>query len=407
MCVVNIFSGEFCRGAEVVKGIAESLGCQSMDDGALAARAAETYNLPEGKLSRALFDRPSIFNKVSHEKELAVSRLKLTLADLLQKDGWVYTGYASHLIPRSIPHVLDICLIAETSFRMEMAMQALDLGQKEALSKVYRADEQVVAWMEFLGRRDPWNADLYDILIPMDKTSPEQAVELISAHAANPGLRLTPASQRVAADFLLAARVEESFAARGHNFRDAQVSASEGHVTVRINKKVLMLHRLEEELVRLARRVEGVSEVSVVPGPGFYQADVYRRTDFQLPSKVLLVDDEREFAQTLSERLLLREIGSSVVFDGEEALRVVAEDEPEVMVLDLKMPGLDGTEVLRRIKHQHPAVEVIILTGHGSEKDREMCMQLGAFAYLEKPVDIDQLSETMQQAYDKIKAERG
>ena len=178
-------------------------------------------------------------------------------------------------------------------------------------------------------------------------------------------------------------------------------------MNILINKKVMRLNKLEDELKRLAQGVEGVTGVEVEPGPGFYQADVYRRADFQLPSKVLLVDDEREFAQTLSERLMLREIGSAVVHDGEEALRVVAEDEPEVIVLDLKMPGIDGEEVLRRIKRDYPEVEVIILTGHGSERDKEVCLQLGAFAYLEKPVDIDKLSATMQEAYDKIRAERG
>ena len=125
-----------------------------------------------------------------------------------------------------------------------------------------------------------------------------------------------------------------------------------------------------------------------------------------MPSKVLLVDDEREFVQTLSERLMMREIGSAVVYDGEQALSLVREDEPEVIVLDLRMPGIDGIEVLKRLKREHPVVEVIILTGHGSDKDREVCMQLGAFAYLEKPVDLDRLHQAMREAYDKIRAER-
>jgi DNA-binding response OmpR family regulator len=73
------------------------------------------------------------------------------------------------------------------------------------------------------------------------------------------------------------------------------------------------------------------------------------------------------------------------------------------MILDLKMPGIDGIEVLRRVKGEHPKVEVIILTGHGSEKDREVCMELGAFAYLHKPVDIDVLSQTLKAANDKIR----
>ncbi|NQU15583.1 MAG: response regulator, partial [Desulfobacteraceae bacterium] len=67
-----------------------------------------------------------------------------------------------------------------------------------------------------------------------------------------------------------------------------------------------------------------------------------------------------------------------------------------------KMPGIDGIEVLRRVKETNPEIEVIILTGHGSEADKKICMELGAFAYLHKPVDIDVLSETLKKANEKI-----
>jgi DNA-binding NtrC family response regulator len=70
------------------------------------------------------------------------------------------------------------------------------------------------------------------------------------------------------------------------------------------------------------------------------------------------------------------------------------------------MPGIDGMEVLRQVKATQPDIEVIILTGHGNETDRETCMGLGAFAYLQKPVDIDVLSETMKQANEKIQARK-
>ena len=153
----------------------------------------------------------------------------------------------------------------------------------------------------------------------------------------------------------------------------------------------------------IAGKVDGVKLVETHVGRDFYQPDVYRKFDFELPSKVLLVDDEREFVQTLSERLLMRDMGSAVAYDGESALNMIAEDEPEVMILDLKMPGIDGIEVLRRVKETRPEIEVIILTGHGSDADRETCMKLGAFAYLQKPVDIELLSETLKRANEKIR----
>ncbi|TFG40820.1 MAG: response regulator [Syntrophobacterales bacterium] len=152
-------------------------------------------------------------------------------------------------------------------------------------------------------------------------------------------------------------------------------------------------------------QVPGVRSITTKVGKGFHQADIYRKFNFELPSKVLLVDDEREFVQTLSERLLMREMGSAVAYDGESALAMINEneDEPEVMILDLKMPGIDGIEVLKRVKQTRPEIEVLILTGHGSEEDRETCMRLGAFAYLRKPVDIDVLTETLRRANEKMR----
>jgi DNA-binding response OmpR family regulator len=149
-----------------------------------------------------------------------------------------------------------------------------------------------------------------------------------------------------------------------------------------------------------------VKSVETQVGSDFHQADIYRKFDFQTPSKVLLVDDEREFVQTLSERLTMRDMGSAVAYDGESALKMAREEEPEVMILDLKMPGIDGIEVLRRIKDTQPEIEVIILTGHGSETDRKICMDLGAFAYLQKPVDIDVLSDTLKKANEKIRLKK-
>lgn len=115
--------------------------------------------------------------------------------------------------------------------------------------------------------------------------------------------------------------------------------------------------------------------------------------------KILLVDDEEEFVQTLSERLKMRDLDSEMALDGEQALDAVDNDVPDVMVLDIKMPGIDGIEVLRRVKKAYPKVQVVILTGHGSEKDEEQARKLGAFEYMKKPVNLDKLIETLKKAY--------
>ena len=115
--------------------------------------------------------------------------------------------------------------------------------------------------------------------------------------------------------------------------------------------------------------------------------------------KVLLVDDEQEFIETLSERLKMRDMDAKLALDGEQALAAVEGDEPDVILLDLKMPGMDGMEVLRRIKKAYRHVQVVMLTGHGTDKDEEQAMRLGAYAYLQKPVDLERLVVTLRDAF--------
>ena len=117
--------------------------------------------------------------------------------------------------------------------------------------------------------------------------------------------------------------------------------------------------------------------------------------------KVLLVDDEVEFATTLAERLTLRGIEAMTVHDGEAALQRIAADPPQIVVLDMMMPGLGGLEVLRLIKKNHSGIPVILLTGRGSTKEGIDGMDLGAHDFLMKPVKIEALVEKMKEAVEQ------
>jgi len=121
--------------------------------------------------------------------------------------------------------------------------------------------------------------------------------------------------------------------------------------------------------------------------------------------KVLLVDDEVEFVTTLAERLRLRELEVDTVSDGTQALAFIAKDEPDVIVLDLKLPGLHGIDVLREIKKTRPKVHVIILTEHVSDQEEAEARKLGGFDFLSKPPEIDLLVHKINEAFQE-KAER-
>jgi DNA-binding NtrC family response regulator len=116
---------------------------------------------------------------------------------------------------------------------------------------------------------------------------------------------------------------------------------------------------------------------------------------------VLLVDDEVEFLETLVKRLAKRKLQVTGVTSAEEAIQILGKQSVDIVVLDVKMPGMDGLEALRQIKSTSPDVEVIMLTGHANVEAAIQGMELGAFDYLMKPMDIDELLYKLQDAYKK------
>jgi DNA-binding NtrC family response regulator len=119
---------------------------------------------------------------------------------------------------------------------------------------------------------------------------------------------------------------------------------------------------------------------------------------------VLLVDDEVPFVETLVKRLAKREVRVDFAFSGQEALEKLAASAPtkiDVVILDVKMPQMDGLETLMRIKAAHPLIEVIMLTGHATVESAVEGMKWGAFDYLMKPCEFELLLEKINQATEK------
>ncbi len=117
--------------------------------------------------------------------------------------------------------------------------------------------------------------------------------------------------------------------------------------------------------------------------------------------KVLIVDDEQDFLETIVKRLLRRKVDVTGVDSGREAVRILQEQSFDVVILDVRMPGMDGIETLMEIKKRSPLTEVIMLTGHGSIQLGIKGMQLGAFDYVIKPAEFDDLFEKINQAAER------
>ena len=114
--------------------------------------------------------------------------------------------------------------------------------------------------------------------------------------------------------------------------------------------------------------------------------------------RVLIVDDEEELVTTIAERLQVRGIQAETATDGETALKMIEANPPQVVVLDVMMPGIGGIEILKRMNAQNLQIPVILLTGYGSAEQGKEGMELGAFDYLMKPCDLNMLISKIQEA---------
>ncbi len=403
MAVITIDSATFCHGSEVADAVAERLQFARLEDEAVFAAAAELAGLDPAKLVRIVYGPPSIFPIGARDTAKGVAALRVALIEAIGADRVVYHGLLGQLLSTSLTHVMRVCLAGAPAYRLSEAEQQ-GVAKRDAKSRIKADDEARATWIDLVVGASPWDASKYDIFVAMDKTSLDGALDLICDHAARPMLALTGTSEKILTDVRRAAAVNLELAREGH---DVDVVCDAGRATVLIKKYSIFQDRQRRELEKIARGVDGVSSVDVRPGPRYKEPDISFKIDLDVPSKVLLVDDEQEFVNTLSERLRTRKMTPAIAYDGEEALAMIADDQPEVMVLDLKMPGIDGIEVLRRVKRTHPETQVIILTGHGSAAEEELAAELGAFAYLRKPVDIEELTKTMRAAYREIEGDRG
>lgn len=114
--------------------------------------------------------------------------------------------------------------------------------------------------------------------------------------------------------------------------------------------------------------------------------------------RVLFVDDEDELVSAVVERLELRDVDAVGATSGREALDLLDVEPFDVVVLDVKMPGLGGIDVVRTARRRHPDLKVVLMTGHGSAEDADLGRSLGAVAYLQKPVDLEALLEIIRSA---------
>lgn len=393
MPVIVVNSASFCDLEQILDQISTRTGYEIMGDDELIRRAAAENKKDISFIHKIFLSREKPSGRVLRQKYQALGKVRTVLARCLLLDGIVIHGLCSMMVPGDICHVLKVGIMADEKFRTAKIMEKTGLSQVQARKSVREDDSLLSAWAGILNFGDPWDPSKYDLFIPMHRKTVHDAVNSIIKYCGRRYVKRDDRSLQKAANFLLASKVQTALAGEGH---EIEVRAYGKEVILTIPKNIILLHKLEGELREIASKVPGVEKVSTELSKEFYKKQPSGRGREKPGSKLLLVDDEREFVHTLSERLMMREIGSAIVYDGEQALSYIEEENPGVIVLDLKMPGIDGIEVLRRVKASHPDIEVIILSGHGSSEDEKKCLELGAVAYLQKPVDIDNLTSLLK-----------
>lgn len=399
MAIIALLYGSHCHGERIAQQVAERLGYRNIDD-ELFRTASERFSVSPERLLRSLTGPPAFFNKFTNEGELYPAYFETVLAELVLTDSVILTNHAAYMIPGHISHALKVCLIANHDFRIKRSFEKDNVSEADADAAIQEYDQKMSHASSLLQDKSAYDESLFDMVIPMHDTTVDGAVAQICVQAQSDALKTTEKSRKSVEDYVLSTKINLTLTKSGHK---TSVYSENGRVIISTNEQSLLMGKLESKLRKIAEAQPGVTEVTTRLGPKFEPPSLNPWDKVDVPPRIMLVDDEKEFVHTLSERLKTRHFESSIAYDGEQALDMLNQDVPDVMVLDLMMPGIDGIETLRRVKEAHPEVEVIILTGHGSDKEQAAAEDLGAFAYLRKPVNINELARKMKEAHARHK----
>ena len=404
MAIIKAFSAGYCNEEQLIDELSRRTNFRHTSTDQIVYEASILSGMNESKVKKALMVKTSVFEKFTHEKKHALAYIKLVISKMLLASAGrdlILSGYPTQLIPRDITHFFRVGLIADKKFRVDTLIEHGGAA-KDAQQNITQLDNEQGMWLaKYCGIYEAFSPTDYDLIIPMNTESVPEACDLIIQHLNEDIFKPTETSSQAIRDFNLLARVEVALAQKGH---DVTVYSKNEKIKIYIDKESSQFEKLKKELYSIVETVDGVKGIKIKSDKESEGHEAYRKYDKNQPAKVLLVDDEQEFVKTLSERLTLRNMGSAVVHDGKSALDLIEQDDPDVMVLDLKMPGESGIDVLRKVKETHPKIEVIILTGHGSEDDKKQCMELGAFDYLHKPLNITELSDVIKKANEKVQS---
>ncbi len=261
MPIITISRGSYSKGKEIAEKVAGRLGYVCLSRGLLQREAAETYQIPEVALVRAIHDAPTILERLGHKKEKYVACYRAVVLKHLQQDNVVYHGLAGHFLARGIPHALKVRIVADLADRVRWEMERENISEKEAM-RVLQADDERAKWSKYLYGIDTRDPQSYDMVLRIRKLSVDDAVAIICHAASLPAFHATEPSRQKANDLAVAASVSAALI----DFQpDVEVTCDRGEVSVKTTASLSQEDPLVQQIKEIAATVPGVKGVRVSP----------------------------------------------------------------------------------------------------------------------------------------------
>ncbi len=259
MSIITI-SRSFCsKGGLIAEKIAKELGYECISREILL-EASEKFNIPEIKLAKAIHDGPSIFERLTHGKEVYISFIKAALLNHLKNDNIVYHGLAGHFFLQSVPQILKIRTLSDIDDRIKENIDRGSMSAVIARKQILHDDKQRYNWSTYLYKIDTSDSELYDMVLNLKNMSVNDCVKIICHTVELDSFQISDESRKILEDEALAATVKAAIAEKYFN---AHVSSNSGIININIMDMVPEPEKTKAEIKSTINNIPGMIAVHI------------------------------------------------------------------------------------------------------------------------------------------------
>jgi two-component system response regulator CpxR len=272
----------FTKTQNIVDWIASRTGWAIVSDHDLIGEASQRFNMPADRLERFLMKPDGVLNRLIHGTQRAMAYVQSVLVDKLGKETTILHGSLGLPTTNGLPQVLNVLVTAEPRFRVQRARRAKPITERKARTIIHRQDRREFQWCRYAFGPERFDAEAYDLVIPSDRLDTEPAGRLILEQLMRTEMRQCDNALNLLSDLKLAATIQVALSDGGYH---VSAAARNGRVRLTVDRPVLLLNRLAKKLERQVLQIKGVEQVETRAGRYFFQADIYRRCRFELPTE--------------------------------------------------------------------------------------------------------------------------